>query len=477
MKKNYFFILMFVLFGCTLVQAQEYEYVPFVRENMEWFDGNKYRFIGDTVVDGKTYKKCYQSDSCPFEDNMRLYGFAREEDRVVYRLMPDDEQESVIYDFRVEKAGDRVPSWSWSDEWVTVARIDTILVNGEKRRRIELQDLFDGIYIEGIGSIGPRLDFFYLLDNIPTEIGFTYKTLGYAKNVGTGEYEYVEEGGSKDFCEMEYEYTPYVKECGFGYYHYDSEDKLVSDLDLYYHYFITGEKVTGGKTYMRLVESSTCDYVSGTEVALIREEGQKVYLLDGEKEWLWYDFSLEKGDLFTVEVGSPLNPTDEELKIPVTNTYVTYLGGRLRKVIFFENYSHWIEGLGTVDRLPLHPFDPDCGTQCGDKLYYQRINSEIGYLNNGFGLTSVEPCSSSVGTTEADLLRIARTPNALVVTLPDDDYRLAELIDTTGRLAWCDYLDGESGEVIIPATGLASGVYIVVLTNDRGERTVQKVVW
>lgn len=149
MKKNYFFILMFVLFGCTLVQAQEYEYVPFVRENMEWFDGNKYRFIGDTVVDGKTYKKCYQSDSCPFEDNMRLYGFAREEDRVVYRLMPDDEQESVIYDFRVEKAGDRVPSWSWSDEWVTVARIDTILVNGEKRRRIELQDLFDGIYIEG----------------------------------------------------------------------------------------------------------------------------------------------------------------------------------------------------------------------------------------------------------------------------------------------------------------------------------------
>ena len=83
----------------------------------------------------------------------------------------------------------------------------------------------------------------------------------------------------------------------------------------------------------------------------------------------------------------------------------------------------------------------------------------------------------SVGTTEADLLRIARTPDALVVTLPDDGYRLAELIDTTGRLAWCDYLDGESGEVIIPATGLASGVYIVVLTNDRGERTVQKVVW
>ncbi|OUN74336.1 hypothetical protein [Barnesiella sp. An55] len=87
----------------------------------------------------------------------------------------------------------------------------------------------------------------------------------------------------------------------------------------------------------------------------------------------------------------------------------------------------------------------------------------------------IEPCISSVGTTEADALRIARTPDALVVTLPGDGYCLAELIDTTGRLVWCEYLDGEPGEVSIPTTGIASGVYVVALTDNRGKRTVQKV--
>lgn len=58
-----------------------------------------------------------------------------------------------------------------------------------------------------------------------------------------------------------------------------------------------------------------------------------------------------------------------------------------------------------------------------------------------------------------------------------DGYRLAELIDTTGRLVWCEYLDGEPGEVIIPTTGLASGIYVVTLTDNRGGRIVQKVAW
>ena len=211
-------------------------------------------------------------------------------------------------------------------------------------------------------------------------------------------------------------------------------------------------------------------------VALVREENQKVYLLDGTREWLLYDFSLEKGDIFTVEADSPLNPTGKELKIPVTHDYVTYWVGQVRKVIFLEGYSPWIEGLGTTDRLPLRPFDPDCGTQCGDKLYYQRIDDEFDYLDNIYNrFDIIEPCTSSVSTTEADALCIARTPDALVVTLPGDGYRLAELIDTTGRLVWCEYLDGEPGEISVPTTALASGVYVVALTDNRGKRTVQKV--
>ena len=86
-------------------------------------------------------------------------------------------------------------------------------------------------------------------------------------------------------------------------------------------------------------------------------------------------------------------------------------------------------------------------------------------------------CILAVGETRTATLRIARTPDALVVTLPGDGYRLAELIDTTGRLVWCEYLDGEPGEVIIPTTALSSGIYVVALTDNRGERTAQKVGW
>lgn len=83
----------------------------------------------------------------------------------------------------------------------------------------------------------------------------------------------------------------------------------------------------------------------------------------------------------------------------------------------------------------------------------------------------------SVANSLRTTLRIARTPDALVVTLPGSGYRLAELIDTTGRLVWCEYLDGEPGEVSVPTTALAPGVYVVALTDNRGKRTVQKVGW
>ncbi|MBP3430107.1 MAG: T9SS type A sorting domain-containing protein, partial [Barnesiella sp.] len=69
-----------------------------------------------------------------------------------------------------------------------------------------------------------------------------------------------------------------------------------------------------------------------------------------------------------------------------------------------------------------------------------------------------------------------RTPDALIVTLPGTGYRLAELTEMTGRLAWCAYLDGEAGEVTIPTATLSPGAYIVTLSNDRGERIVQKVM-
>lgn len=71
-----------------MVRLGTYEYVPFVREGVKWGYDECYRFDGDTVVGGVSYKKCYVSESCPFEEGQTLYGLAREEDRVVYCRAP-----------------------------------------------------------------------------------------------------------------------------------------------------------------------------------------------------------------------------------------------------------------------------------------------------------------------------------------------------------------------------------------------------
>ena len=61
-----------------------------------------------------------------------------------------------------------------------------------------------------------------------------------------------------------------------------------------------------------------------------------------------------------------------------------------------------------------------------------------------------DPCVSGIVENKSSSLRIAHTSDALIVTLPGTGYRLAELTEMTGRLAWCAYLDGEAGEVTIP---------------------------
>ena len=87
-----------------------------------------------------------------------------------------------------------------------------------------------------------------------------------------------------------------------------------------------------------------------------------------------------------------------------------------------------------------------------------------------------DPCVSGIVGNKSSSLRIAHTPDALIVTLPGTSYRLAELTEMTGRLAWCAYLDSEAEGVTIPTATLSPGAYIVTLSNDRGERIVQKVM-
>ena len=96
--KKYLILSLLVLLGFSQSISQEYEYIPFVREGVQWVCSYYYtpqsQFIlelkGDAVIDGNTYKVMhyYCNEGINLEnDTVPIY--LREENKVVYGIVPD----------------------------------------------------------------------------------------------------------------------------------------------------------------------------------------------------------------------------------------------------------------------------------------------------------------------------------------------------------------------------------------------------
>ena len=97
--KKFFIISLLALLGMTQAAAQEYEYVPFVREGVKWICSNYYtlqqshftlELKGDAVINGVTYKAMHKysgEEIDPNNDTIPVY--MREEGKVVYAIVPD----------------------------------------------------------------------------------------------------------------------------------------------------------------------------------------------------------------------------------------------------------------------------------------------------------------------------------------------------------------------------------------------------
>ena len=79
------FVLMCI--GGMALQAQEYEYVPIVRENVRWtFSDQKEKMtllLDNRYIEGKLYAYAYMPD---FSFRTDILIFLREENKVVYQL-------------------------------------------------------------------------------------------------------------------------------------------------------------------------------------------------------------------------------------------------------------------------------------------------------------------------------------------------------------------------------------------------------
>ena len=209
MKKTLLFTLL-ALLGMSQAVAQEYEYVPFVREGVKWaYYITNYRYSeeyltnpargdninyytlelkGDTVINGKTYKVMhkYSGDAInPESDTIPIC--LREENKIVYGTIPDGTPyywdapiyidngvrggEFVLYDFN-----DPFTFWRYMPFYETVELYaDTIQVGQHFVKRYRGQGWGNSLQVlEGFGLV--------------TSSNNSY-TLGFFMPIGTGELE------------------------------------------------------------------------------------------------------------------------------------------------------------------------------------------------------------------------------------------------------------------------------------------------
>ncbi|MBO4814033.1 MAG: hypothetical protein J5523_03655 [Muribaculaceae bacterium] len=118
MKKIIISLLM--LMGITGVQAQEYEYVPLVREGVKWvfrytvgrsplwvFTSVTNEFKGDVTINGIQYKKCIQTIDMTDKDKweydlgdteVMTIAYVREESKKVYAILTDEYRDFITSD-------------------------------------------------------------------------------------------------------------------------------------------------------------------------------------------------------------------------------------------------------------------------------------------------------------------------------------------------------------------------------------------
>lgn len=211
MKRFTLFFAMASLLWCLAAWAEEpddYEYVPLVREGIEWTYFVSYsatgiepyylhmQMYGDTVVDGVTYKKCYMYRDSEFDpQKAKLAGLAREENKAVYsKVNPElyKESEVLVYNYG---AGVSETFSTYDLGYINIPAVDFdyVTINGKKRKRIFCYEdnAGDDIAVEGLGFLDTIMgNLIYVQPNNIACSGCYRAWLRYVKNLSDGTYEY-----------------------------------------------------------------------------------------------------------------------------------------------------------------------------------------------------------------------------------------------------------------------------------------------
>lgn len=123
-----------------------------------YWSNETYMIVGDTSINSIDYKNIYQTKDSIFDPiNSTYFCSIRESGQKWYIVSEIDSIEHILYDFNIQ-IGDTVTSYNlYLQEYLEqiVSNVDSIELNGNKYKNIELRALtrsFVENWIEGIGS-------------------------------------------------------------------------------------------------------------------------------------------------------------------------------------------------------------------------------------------------------------------------------------------------------------------------------------
>ena len=423
MKKR-LFISILVMLSLLQAVAQEQEYTPFVREGVKWvcYDERPYfnrpphyftlEFRGEKEIGGKVYMAMhkYSGDDIDCE-NDTIPVYMREEDRVVYAIVPDGKtyagypvgievntammekiaagEEFVWLDFKdpvtfIENTATLLP--------YGICKIipDEIMVSGKKTKRyIFRHTSYDICMIEGIGfdgrcypiniadhQFGNDLRLSYVIEN--GEV--IYKAQNYISEEEIAMYDWTHQEWMEWMEETENS-IPYLVQEGVQ---WVNEHVIVEHGDttrLYYSYEFKG-KDSRNWALLYGYTGDTLNTTDATIVAKAQDCGN--YDTRGSNIPLWGNLPLQK----TVEEGRNLVYQDQGLRL-----YSTMTPGDTYDISFYYTPNFYIYNqarelfLTRENLVEIEPLEID-GYTCTRFAYIDEQGEPLAYIVDGIGFDS-----------------------------------------------------------------------------------------
>lgn len=432
--------------------------------NPEMYDTDYYwtqEVKGDTIIDGCTYKKVYNTITGWENENSidkPLASFFCQEDNKIYEW--SNGERVLNYDFNLQ-AGEKFYTAYDIELIVDSVRYKNMPDNRSLKHLYvsmsEEQNLND-VWIEGVGSLTD---------------GLNKSTIG---SVGSGRklVSFVSQGVEL-LNNASHEYIPYVRE---------GNEWVILGRDGYKQFSIGQEVVIDNKSYYELnyayFDPSKGCVTNRSLYDYIWEHDKKVYLGTDTQNRLLYDFGAQVLDTIRYD-----HLDESYYYYTVVNSVSSQeILGKQRLVMNVSHYcsvhdfyvpiqSSWIEGIGAINE---DIFDFENSYRMGasatpDQFYYYTNSNESGCYPEVQGVIDFSAISTiSINTST---LTLHRSGDVLMATFPTAGQGEAiTLYDATGREVTTQPIREGATTASIDVATLPDGIYIARLSNG----TTAKVV-